>query len=115
MIRNPQFQSGRNSALVCRAGFSCSCDFYQEVRQGNQPVLLELPPAKDLYDDNYGHTQVYYQQLKFQIPTQANQSYQVSWQGCAQSIQFKTDLSGLVQFEAAGPGSKRLLASAYLI
>ena len=45
-----------------------------EVRQGNQPVLLELPPAKDLYDDNYGHTQVYYQQLKFQIPTQASQS-----------------------------------------
>ena len=88
-----------------------------EVRQGNQPVSFELPPAEDLYDDNYGHTQVYYQQLKFQIPTQAGQSYQVSWQGCAkdricyppQTIQFKTDLSGLVQFEAAGSGAKRLL------
>ena len=88
-----------------------------EVRQGNQALVLELPPAEDLYDDNYGHTQVYYQQLKFQIPTQAGQSYQVSWQGCAkdricyppQTIQFKTDLSGLVQFEAAGSGTKRLL------
>lgn len=88
-----------------------------EVRQGNQPVTFELPPAEDLYDDNYGHTQVYYQQLKFQIPTQAGRSYQVSWQGCAkdricyppQTIQFKTDLSVLVQFEAAGSGTKRLL------
>lgn len=88
-----------------------------EVRQGNQALALELPPAEDLYDDNYGHTQVYYQQLKFQVPTQAGQSYQVSWQGCAkdricyppQTIQFKTDLSGLVQFEAAGSGTKRLL------
>lgn len=88
-----------------------------EVRQGNQALALELPPAEDLYDDNYGHTQVYYQQLKFQIPTQAGQSYQVSWQGCAkdricyppQTIQFKTDLSGLVQFETAGSGTKRLL------
>lgn len=88
-----------------------------EVWQGNQPVSFELPPAEDLYDDNYGHTQVYYQQLKFQIPTQAGQSYQVSWQGCAkdricyppQTIQFKTDLSGLVQFEAVGSGAKRLL------
>ncbi|MBD8009636.1 protein-disulfide reductase DsbD [Acinetobacter sp. Sa1BUA6] len=88
-----------------------------EVRQGNQALVLELPPAEDLYDDNYGHTQVYYQQLKFQVPTQAGQSYQVSWQGCAkdricyppQTIQFKTDLSGLVQFEAAGSGTKRLL------
>ncbi|WP_416705717.1 protein-disulfide reductase DsbD [Acinetobacter sp. 197] len=88
-----------------------------ELRQGNQALVLELPPAEDLYDDNYGHTQVYYQQLKFQVPTQAGQSYQVSWQGCAkdricyppQTIQFKTDLSGLVQFETAGSGTKRLL------
>lgn len=87
-----------------------------EVRQGNQPVSFELPLAEDLYDENYGNTQVYYQQLKFQIPTQAGQSYQVSWQGCAkdricyppQTIQFETDLSGLVQFEAAG-SEKRLL------
>ena len=87
-----------------------------EVRQGNQPVSFELPLAEDLYDENYGHTQVYYQQLKLQIPTQAGQSYQVSWQGCAkdricyppQTIQFETDLSGLVQFEASG-SEKRLL------
>ena len=44
-------------------------------------MTLQLPPAEDLYDENYGHTQVYYQQLKVQIPTQAGQTYQVSWQG----------------------------------
>ncbi|WP_174660530.1 protein-disulfide reductase DsbD [Acinetobacter sp. 10FS3-1] len=88
-----------------------------EVRQGNQPLTLELPPAEEIYDDNYGHTQVYYQQLKFQIPTQPGQSYQVSWQGCAQdrlcyppqTAQFKTNLSGLVQYDTAASGNTRLL------
>lgn len=80
-------------------------------------MTLQLPPAEDLYDENYGHTQVYYQQLKVQIPTQAGQTYQVSWQGCAkdrlcyppQTIEFKTDLSGLVQSESTSSGNKRLL------
>lgn len=88
-----------------------------ELKQGSQPMTLQLPPAEDLYDENYGHTQVYYQQLKVQIPTQAGQTYQVSWQGCAkdrlcyppQTIEFKTDLSGLVQYESTGSGNKRLL------
>ncbi|WP_286739282.1 MULTISPECIES: protein-disulfide reductase DsbD [Acinetobacter] len=88
-----------------------------EVKQGSQPMTLQLPPAEDLYDENYGHTQVYYQQLKVQIPTQAGQTYQVSWQGCAkdrlcyppQTIEFKTDLSGLVQSESTSSGNKKLL------
>ena len=88
-----------------------------ELKQGSQPMTLQLPPAEDLYDENYGHTQVYYQQLKVQIPTQAGQTYQVSWQGCAkdrlcyppQTIKFKTDLSGLVQYESTSSGNKKLL------
>ncbi|WP_347456655.1 protein-disulfide reductase DsbD [Acinetobacter thermotolerans] len=89
-----------------------------EVQQGGgQTLQLSLPPAEDLHDDNYGQTKVYYQQLKFTIPTEASQSYRVSWQGCAkdrlcyppQSIEFKTDLSGLVQYHPAGTTQKRLL------
>lgn len=88
-----------------------------ELKQGSQPMTLQLPPAEDLYDENYGHTQVYYQKLKVQIPTQAGQTYQVSWQGCAkdrlcyppQTIEFKTDLSGLVQSESTSSGNKKLL------
>lgn len=88
-----------------------------EVQQGGRTLQLDLPPAEDLHDDNYGQTQVYYQQLQLHIPTQASQTYQVTWQGCAkdrlcyppQSIEFKTDLSGLVQYQPVGTGSKRLL------
>lgn len=88
-----------------------------EVQQNGRTLQLDLPPAEDLHDDNYGQTQVYYQQLQFNIPTQVSQTYQVTWQGCAkdrlcyppQSIEFKTDLSGLVQYQPTGTGSKRLL------
>ena len=88
-----------------------------EVQQGGQILQLDLPPAEDLYDDNYGQTQVYYQQLQFNIPTQASQTYQVTWQGCAkdrlcyppQTVEFKTDLSGLVQYQPTGASSKQLL------
>ena len=88
-----------------------------EVQQGGQTLQLDLPPAKDLHDDNYGQTQVYYQQLQFNIPTQASQTYQVTWQGCAkdrlcyppQTVEFKTDLSGLVQYQPTGTSSKQLL------
>lgn len=88
-----------------------------EVQQGGQILQLDLPPAEDLYDDNYGQTQVYYQQLQFNIPTQASQTYQVTWQGCAkdrlcyppQTIELKTDLSGLVQYQPTEGSSKRLL------
>ncbi|ENX03516.1 hypothetical protein F899_00420 [Acinetobacter sp. CIP 101934] len=88
-----------------------------EVQQGGQTMQLDLPPAEDLHDDNYGQTQVYYQQLQFNIPTQALQTYQVTWQGCAkdrlcyppQTVEFKTDLSGLVQYQPTEGSSKRLL------
>lgn len=88
-----------------------------EVQQGGQTLQLDLPPAEDLHDDNYGQTQVYYQQLQFNIPTQASQTYQVTWQGCAkdrlcyppQTVEFKTDLSGLVQYQPTGASSKQLL------
>ncbi len=88
-----------------------------EVQQGGQILQLDLPPAEDLHDNNYGQTQVYYQQLQFNIPTQASQTYQVTWQGCAkdrlcyppQTVEFKTDLSGLVQYQPTEGGSKRLL------
>lgn len=86
-----------------------------EVKHGSQRVLLNLPPAEKLYDDNYGQVQVYYHQLKLNIPTQAGQQYQVTWQGCAkdricyppQKIDFKTDLSGLVQLESNTSTHKR--------
>lgn len=88
-----------------------------EVKQGNQVLSLDLPPAEDLKDDNYGHTQVYYQQLQFHVPTQKNQRYQVSWQGCAkdrvcyppQNIAFETDENGLVTQQNLANHSKRLL------
>lgn len=79
-----------------------------EVKQGTHVLKLDLPPAEDLHDDNYGQVQVYYDRLKVNMPTQAGQNYQVTWQGCAkdricyppQQIEFKTDLSGLVEFES---------------
>ncbi|MEQ1075446.1 protein-disulfide reductase DsbD [Acinetobacter johnsonii] len=88
-----------------------------EVQQAGQPLKLELPPAHDLYDENYGHTQVYYQQVQFDLDTQASQTYKVTWQGCAkdricyppQSIEFKTDVNGLVSLQDQAGGSKRLL------
>ncbi len=88
-----------------------------EVQQGGQKLQLDLPPAEELYDDNYGQTRVYYQQLKFNLPVQAAQHYQVRWQGCAkdricyppQTIEFSTDLSGLVQYQPAATAQKRLL------
>ena len=88
-----------------------------EVKQAGQALQLKLPPAHDLYDENYGHTQVYYQQVQFDLNTQASQSYSVTWQGCAkdricyppQTIEFKTDVNGLVSLQNQMGGSKRLL------
>lgn len=79
-----------------------------KVEQGQKHLPLELPPAQKIYDENYGQTQVYYQNLSFKIQTQPLKDYQVSWQGCAkdricyppQQIKFTTDLNGLVQIEA---------------
>jgi thiol:disulfide interchange protein DsbD len=88
-----------------------------EVRQGQHVLPLTLPKAQALYDDNYGQTQVYYQQVQFKVPAQASQTYQVTWQGCAkdricyppQSIEFKTDADGLVALQNQSTAPKRLL------
>ncbi len=89
-----------------------------EVKQGTQPLQLKLPAAVAQYDDNYGHSQVYYQQLQIQVPVQASKTYQVTWQGCAkdricyppQTIQFQTDVDGLVSMQNQMlSGQKRLL------
>ncbi|MGY5394298.1 protein-disulfide reductase DsbD [Acinetobacter sp. NigerLNRRAM0016] len=88
-----------------------------EVRQGQQVLPLALPKAQALFDDNYGQTQVYYQQVQFNVPAQASQTYQVTWQGCAkdricyppQTIEFKTDADGLVALQNQSTAPKRLL------
>ncbi|WP_171287421.1 protein-disulfide reductase DsbD [Acinetobacter sp. SWBY1] len=87
-----------------------------KVEHGQQILALELPPAEDVYDENYGHTQVYYQKVSFKIPTQAAQRYQVSWQGCAQDrlcyppqrIEFQTDSTGLVILDNQSAAQKNL-------
>jgi len=88
-----------------------------EVRQGQQVLPLTLPKAQALFDDNYGQTQVYYQQVQFNVLAQASQTYQVTWQGCAkdricyppQTIEFKTDADGLVALQNQSTAPKRLL------
>lgn len=88
-----------------------------EVRQGQQVLPLTLPKSQALFDDNYGQTQVYYQQVQFNVPAQASQTYQVTWQGCAkdricyppQTIEFKTDADGLVALQNQSTAPKRLL------
>ncbi len=88
-----------------------------EVRQGGQKLALKLPPATDLHDENYGHTQVYFHNVQFTVPTEASRTYQVTWQGCAQdricyppqSIEFQTDIDGLVLLQNQARASKRLL------
>ena len=86
-----------------------------EVKQGNQPVALNLPKAVEQYDENYGHSQVYYQQAEFSIPTQASQHYRVTWQGCAkdricyppQNIEFQTDADGLVSAQNVSSNTQK--------
>ncbi|MGQ4612561.1 protein-disulfide reductase DsbD [Acinetobacter junii] len=86
-----------------------------EVQQGNQAVSLDLPKAVDQYDENYGHSQVYYQQVEFNIPTLASQHYRVTWQGCAkdricyppQTIDFQTDIDGLVSMQNTAANSQK--------
>lgn len=86
-----------------------------EVQQGNQAVALDLPKAVEQYDENYGHSQVYYQQVEFNIPTLASQHYRVTWQGCAkdricyppQTIDFQTDIDGLVSMQNTAANSQK--------
>lgn len=88
-----------------------------EVRQGSQKLALKLPKATDLYDENYGHTQVYFHNVQFNIPAKASKTYRVTWQGCAQdricyppqTVEFQTDIDGLVLLQNQAKSSKRLL------
>ncbi|WP_326518014.1 protein-disulfide reductase DsbD [Acinetobacter sp. CAAS 2-6] len=87
-----------------------------ELKQAGQTVPLRLPPAVTQYDDNYGQSQVYFQQLDIRFAAKPAQSYQLTWQGCAkdricyppQTIEFQTDLDGLIQLQETA-SSKRLL------
>ena len=80
------------------------------VKDQQKSIPLKLPKAHDLYDENYGHTQVYFNAVKFEVPIQQSQTYVVTWQGCAkdricyppQSIEFKTNLDGLVEIQNLG-------------
>ncbi|MBJ9983936.1 protein-disulfide reductase DsbD [Acinetobacter sp. S40] len=91
-----------------------------EVKQGDHSLPLNLPKARQQYDDNFGNSQVYYQNVQFQIQTQPSQTYQVTWQGCAkdricyppQTIEFQTDLDGLVSIQNTGQSKKTFLDAA---
>ena len=86
-----------------------------EVQQDQKAVTLNLPKAIDQYDENFGHSQVYYQQVELTIPTQASQHYRVTWQGCAkdricyppQNIEFQTDVDGLVSVQNTTSNSQK--------
>lgn len=75
------------------------------VKQGQQAVSLNFPAADTVDDENFGRSQVYWKQLSLNIPIEANQHYQVMWQGCAkdqlcyapQKTEFKTDAQGKIQ------------------
>ena len=88
-----------------------------EVKNNSKILPLNLPIAQNLYDENYGETQVYYQKVHFNIPVEASKKYQVMWQGCAkdricyppQQIEFETDIDGLVALKNQAAPSKSFL------
>lgn len=74
------------------------------VQQNNKALKLKLPKGVSQYDENFGHNQVYWDKLSFNIKVEKNQTYTVMWQGCAkdqicyapQRMQFQTDATGKV-------------------
>lgn len=74
------------------------------VQQNNNALKLKLPKGVSQYDENFGHSQVYWNKLSFNIKVEKNQTYTVMWQGCAkdqicyapQRMQFQTDATGKV-------------------
>ena len=88
-----------------------------QVQHNQQSLVLDLPPAKALYDENFGHTQVYEQDLSFTVVVQPSTEYQVTWQGCAkdrlcyppQQITFSTDVNALVNLSKQNLNSPNLL------
>ncbi|WP_151777528.1 protein-disulfide reductase DsbD [Acinetobacter brisouii] len=77
------------------------------VQQNAQSVSLQLPAAISQHDDNFGKSLVYFNQVAFTIATKPNQSYRVTWQGCAkdrlcyppQNITIRTDADGLLSVQ----------------
>lgn len=53
------------------------------VKDQAQALKLKLPQGKAQFDENFGHSQVYWNSVQFSIKTEPNQKYTVSWQGCA--------------------------------
>lgn len=78
-----------------------------KVSQTQGPVQFKLPAGKLKDDPTFGRTEVHYQAVDFVIPAQAQQQYQVEWQGCSknglcypiQKVQFTTDADGLVPLD----------------
>lgn len=74
------------------------------VKQADRTIKLNLPKATSQYDENFGHSQVYWNHLSFNIKVEKNKTYTVMWQGCAkdqvcyapQRMQFQTDATGAV-------------------
>lgn len=74
------------------------------VQQNNKAIKLKLPKGVSQYDENFGHSQVYWNKLSLNIKIDKNQTYTVMWQGCAkdqicyapQRMQFQTDATGAV-------------------
>ena len=87
------------------------------VKENGQEVHLNFPQAISQHDENFGTTQVYFNQVQLSLKTQPNKTYDVAWQGCAkdrlcyppQHIQFKTDLDGLVALQEQAKTTTSLL------
>ena len=84
------------------------------VKDNQKNMAFKLPKSShDLYDENYGNTQVYFDTVKFDIPTQSSQTYVVTWQGCAkdricyppQTIEFHTNIDGLIEVQNLANGT----------
>lgn len=74
------------------------------VNSSKGAIKFNLPKGKAQFDENFGESIVYWNQVEFSIKTQPNQTYSVSWQGCAkdqicyapQKKEFRTDATGRV-------------------
>lgn len=74
------------------------------VKQDQQSIPFKLPAATALHDENFGEVDVYLKDIHFDIQTEPEKNYVVTWQGCAkdricyppQTAQFQTDANGLV-------------------
>ena len=87
------------------------------VKENGHEIYLNFPQAISQHDENFGTTQVYFNQVQFNLKTQPNKIYDVAWQGCAkdrlcyppQHIQVKTDLDGLVALQEQAKTTTSLL------